>query len=159
MGTRLVWKESWLDLVAQTAGVARCSIVRVGLEGSRAVGSSSQRQHVVVQVCSDNGFVLGAAVWAGFAEDLTNGVTVDVGYCVGDESEPGAETPATPAPRTGREAPELRVVAWVHVGNDTVNPFTAAPPPDAATAQASRDSTATLCLRAATDPHVDQVAS
>lgn len=64
--------ESWLALVAETAGVAGCGIARV--EVTLAAGLA-RGERVVVQVRDGRGAVLGAAA-------------LGAGECAGDASEP-----------------------------------------------------------------------
>jgi hypothetical protein len=67
--------SSWLELVAETAGVAGAGVVRVELSAPAARGSV----RAVVQVVDRHEQVIGATYWYGDGADLRSGTAVDVG--------------------------------------------------------------------------------
>lgn len=115
--------DSWLSLVAETAGMADCSIARVELQGPSS-GSGDRR--VIVQVLGANGAVLGAATWTGPARDLARGVVVDLGY----SGYGGAST----------------VMAWIDPSDVGAEPFFSAATSRAVTAPLVGDRASRLML-------------
>lgn len=121
-------QDSWLSLVAETAGVADCSVARVELVGAPFGVRGDVR--IVVQVLGAGGLVLGATTWEGNARELARGVFVDLGTS-------GA---------TGGE----RVVAWVDAKAsqnnvfDDIDPFFLAAPRGATRAQLDEHRNAAL---------------
>ena len=99
--------DSWLSLVAETAGAFGCSIVRVRLS-AQLWGSRDRR--VIVQVLSETGRVIGASTWSGPATQLRSAATVDVGYWGANDDE------------------RLRVVAWLDPSDVGTDPYFADPP-------------------------------
>lgn len=129
-------RQSWLSLVAETAGVPGATVARVEIYGDKAVGrgngdllapkgwgggsvtseasassegsaASVSSVRAVIQIRDDSGALLGAASWEGSARELAEGVTVDVGC----DLSAGLGT---------------RVVGWIHSGAgpvDTARPF------------------------------------
>ena len=116
-------QDSWLSLVAETAGMADCSIARVELQGP-SFGSGDRR--VIVQVLGANGAVLGAATWTGPARDLARGVVVDLGY----SGYGGAST----------------VMAWIDPSDVGAEPFFSAATSRAVTAPLVSDRASRLML-------------
>ncbi len=70
-----VSRNSWLSLVAETAGVAGTAIARVKLQASALLGPA----RVVVQLVDSDQEVVGATYWYGEGSDLETGVSVDIG--------------------------------------------------------------------------------
>jgi hypothetical protein len=92
--------DSWLALVAETAGVGDCGIARVCLALD---GRPSGELRAVVQVQDAQGRVLGAAEFFGLAEDFRS-TLVDVGYSGFSPKKP------------------LRLVAWLAGTTDPAEP-------------------------------------
>lgn len=155
MGTRIPCRGGWLDLVAETAGVARCGIVRVQLLRRGIPHSPNLRERIVVQVRSGEGTVLGATLWRGFSDDLFRGTGLDVGYCLPEPTGLDGNGPSSTSfgMETDFEADSsgiLEVVAWPYVRGDPGNPFTSRPGASARTARVCGRIAATLCLDDAT---------
>ena len=92
--------NSWLSLVAETAGVSGATIMRLKIEANTR-GSGCTR--AVVQVRDSVGKVLGATYWYGRSEQLLDGVTVDLGCDL--ETHVGTE-----------------VVGWIESGGAAIDP-------------------------------------
>jgi len=97
--------NSWLSLVAETAGVSGATITRVEL-GSHDRLHGAKR--AVVQLRDRRGQVIGAAYWYGDGSDLSAGVSVDLGC---DLAAPAGST----------------LIAWIDEDALTISARSAAP--------------------------------
>ncbi len=72
--------RSWLSLIAETSDSVSSHVARVELTG-HGHGPLS----VIVQIVAHDGRVLGAERWTGTAEDLEEGVFIDVGAWISED--------------------------------------------------------------------------
>jgi hypothetical protein len=77
-------RQSWLSLVAETAGMSGATVARVQLQangGRQRIPGGWVR--ATVQIQDELGNVVGATSWDGDARELAEGVSVDVGCDLG----------------------------------------------------------------------------
>lgn len=71
--------RTWLSLVAETAGVSGATVARVVLQAPWFAGRSTKAVRAIVQIHDSWGQIMGAAQAWGAAEQLSEGLRVDVG--------------------------------------------------------------------------------
>lgn len=116
--------NSWLSLVAETAGVSGATITRVELASAE---HRSGPTRAIVQIQNRDGQVMGATYWYGDGSDLNAGISVDLGC---DLTTPLGSS----------------VVAWIDEEKLTVSAQRAIAPPHAARLRFSRTTGMKLML-------------
>ncbi|OQX67660.1 MAG: hypothetical protein B6A08_14110 [Sorangiineae bacterium NIC37A_2] len=94
--------RSWLSLIAETSDSVSSHVARVELTG-HGHGPLS----VIVQIVAHDGRVLGAERWTGAAEDLQEGVLMDVGAWISEDDARDARAVAFYDDTDGLLEPEL----------------------------------------------------
>lgn len=103
-------RQSWLSLVAETAGVSGATVLRIEIRGESVLGRAEDEWvRAIVQIQDAFGGVVGAVGWEGQARELAQGVNVDIGCDLA-------------------AAWGSRVVGWIPITNESVEPARAVAP-------------------------------